>query len=377
MPSNLVYVGTYTDPSRQAGFEVTPATPVMGMTGPTGSEGLYVYQHDPESGELSHLHTVAGVVNPSFLALDPGERFLFAVNESRDFDETESGAVSSFAIDPDTGDARFLSQVPTGGGNPCHLSVSPSGRYLLVANHEHGRLSVLPIDGEGYLSPPTDIVQNERRDPGGERRPHAHFITPDPSGEYVLSTDTGTDRVSVYRLDQGSGRLQPNLPPWGETHPGGSPRHLAFHPGGDYLYANGEADLTLTVFRYDATSGTLDHLHYVSTIPDGVTGPLSTAQLLAHPNGRFVYVANRGHDSIAVFRVDPSSGKVTLVTTEPTLGRTPRNFMIDPSGRFLYAANQNSDSIVCFTIDQETGRLTPSGHVTYVPAPTCVIFTQL
>jgi 6-phosphogluconolactonase len=376
MPPHLVYIGTYTDPSSQAGYEVTPERPVMGMTGPTGAEGIYVFQQDPATGELAHRQTVSGVVNPSFLALDPGERFLFAVNETRVTNGAESGAVSSFALDVSTGEPNFVSRQLSGGSNPCHLAVSPDGRFLLVANHEHGRVAVLPIDAAGQLAPATDIRQDASIDPAGRRRPHAHFVTPDPSGNFVLSTDTGTDRISVYRLDTQAGRLVPNQPPWGETHPGGSPRHLAFHPGGRYLYANGEADLTLSVFAYDAPSGTLTPRQHVSTIPDGVTGRLSTAQIAAHPNGRFVYVSNRGHDSIAIFRIDPTSGTATLIANKPTRGQTPRNFALDPPGRFLYVANQNSRSIICFRVDQETGLLAATPHFAEVPAPTCILFAR-
>jgi 6-phosphogluconolactonase len=376
MPPHLVYVGTYTDPSSQAGYEVTPERPVMGMTGPTGAEGIYVFRQDPATGALAHRQTVPGVVNPSFLALDPGERFLFAVNETRETDGAETGAVSSFALDAHTGVPRFLSQQHSGGSNPCHLAVSPDGRFLLVANHEHGRVAVLPIDDAGRLAPATDIRQDEPRDPAGQRRPHAHFVTPDPEGQFVLSTDTGTDRISVYRLDPLAGRLKPNQPPWGETHPGGSPRHLAFHPSGRYLYANGEADLTLSVFAYAAASGSLTPRQHLSTIPDGVIGRLSTAQIAAHPNGRFVYVSNRGHDSIAIFRIDPTTGEATRIANEPTRGQTPRNFALDPDGRFLYVANQNSASIVCFRVDQATGLLAATGHVAEVPAPTCILFTR-
>ena len=372
MATRLVYIGTYTDPSPQAGYPVTPEHPVMGMTGPTGSSGIYVFEQDTESGALTQRHTVASVLNPSFLALDPGGRYLFAVNESREFAGAPTGAVSSFALDPASGYPRFRSQVASGGANPCHLSVAPGGRHLLVANHEDGCVAVLPIDPAGQLSPATDIRRDEPHDPA--RRPHAHFVTPDPAGNCVLPTDTGTDRIMVYRFDDQTGRLSPHQPPWGETPPGGSPRHLAFHPDGRALYANGEADCSLSVFAYDPHAGTLTLRQHLSTLPAGVTGRLSTAQIAAHPNGRFVYVSNRGHDSIAIFRVAPDSGAVTLIGHAPTLGQTPRNFALDPAGRFLYVANQNSASIVCFRVDPATGLLAPTGHVASIPAPTCIIF---
>lgn len=374
MSSNRVYVGTYTDPSAQAGYEVSPERPVMGMTGPTGSDGIYVFGYEPESGDWTPLGSAGGVPNPSFLALDPGERFLFAVNETLEGRGEETGGVSSFALEPDSGLPRPLSQAPSGGSTPCHLTLSPSQRHLLVANWGVGRVAVLPVDEQGVLSPPTDIKQDEATDP--VRPPHAHFVTPDRTGRFILTTDTGTDRIMVYRLDAAAGRLEPHDPPWAETHPGGSPRHLAFHPSGRYLFANGEADLTLSVFGYTAERGELTYLHHASTVPPGTTGRNSTAQLLAHPNGRFVYVSNRGPDTIAIFAFDESTGAVTRIANEPTRGKTPRNFMIDPSGQFLYVANQNSDTIVGFAIDPATGMLIEPREVARVPAPTCIVFTQ-
>ena len=376
MPPQLVYVGTYTNPTRQAGFTVTPEEPIMGMTGPTGSEGIYVFQQDPATGGLTHLHTAVGVVNPSFLALDSAGRFLFAVNEVREHDGQATGAVSSFAIDRETGFPVFVNRVSSGGANPCHLSVAPDGQHLLVANHEDARVAVLPIAPTGHLGTATDIRQNRPHDPANGRQPHAHFITPDPAGRFILSTDTGTDRIAIDRLDVATGRLTPHQLAWGTTHTGGSPRHLAFHPNGNYLYANGEADLTISVFGYDAEAGVLTHQQHASTLPPGVTGQLSTAQIAAHPNGRFVYVSNRGHDSIAIFGIDPDRGTVTLLANGPTGGRTPRNFALDPAGQFLYVANQNSESIVCFRIDQETGLLTRTDQVAHVPTPTCVLFAD-
>lgn len=373
MRSNLVFCGTYTDLSLQGEPEASRDTPDTANL--TGSDGIYVFEHDPDSGALRHVQTVEGVVNPSFLALDRSERFLFAVNELREFDGQATGAVSSFAIDRNTGVPHLVSQVPSGGTNPCHLSVSPCGRYLLVANHGSATIALVPVDEQGRLSPPADLRQDEPTDPTGQRPPHAHFVSPDPGGAFVLSTDTGTDRIMIYRLEAERGRLVPNDPAWGETHPGGSPRHLAFHPSGRFLYANGEADLTLSVFGYDADHGTLAHLQHEPTVPDGVERhDASTAQVVVHPNGRSLYVSNRGHNSIAVFEIDEVTGMVTRSAVESTRGRTPRNFMIDPTGRWLYVANQDSDAIECFTIDQGNGQLTSTGSAVKIPAPTCILF---
>jgi 6-phosphogluconolactonase len=373
---DLVYVGTYTDPAPLRRVPASPASPVMGMAGPTGSAGIYVYRQDPESGTLALLHTAGGVLNPSFLALDPGRRWLFSVNEALEHDGQPTGAASSFALDPATGGLRFLSRQAKGGGNPCHLSPDASGRFLLVANHEDGRVSVLRVDAEGRLGAVTDVHQHEATDPSGRRPPHAHFVTPDPTGRFILATDTGVDRVYVYRLDPATGRLSLNDPPWGETHAGAGPRHLAFHPSGRYVYANGEADMTLTPLAFDAERGALTPLPAAATLPEGESSG-STAQVQVHPSGRYVYVSNRGHDSIARFSIDGTTGKVTPLGHVPTQGRTPRNFNLDPTGAFLYAANENGSSVVAFRVDAASGSLTPTGNVTPTPAPVCVLFADL
>jgi len=372
MAHDLVFCGTYTHPSRQAGFEVTPGNPVMGMTGPTGSEGIYVFSRNAGGGALTLVgHTPA--VNPSYLELDRSGRFLFAANEVREYGGRESGAVTSYAIDHATGALRLLSQVPSGGGNPCHLSMSHDGRFLLVANHEASNVAVLPLGDNGVLSAAIDIRSDEAID---HRQPHAHFITADQGGAFVLASDTGTDRVMIYKQSTETGTLAPNDPAWGQTHPGGSPRHLAFSPSGRYLFANGEADLTLSLFRYDAVRGSLDSIQHLRTVPDGIdTEGHSTAQMQVHPNGRHVYVANRGSDTIAIFDFDEASERMVFLGTVPTEGRTPRYFAIDPEGRLLYVANQNSGRIERFTIDPTSGWLSHSGLVATLPAPTCIRFS--
>ena len=362
MPSNLVFFGTYTNLTLQTGEESQP----------TGSVGIYVYRQDAETGDLELINSATDIVNPSFLALSKDERFLFAVNETREFDGSASGAVSSFAINHETGDLRFINQAASGGVNPCHLSVSHDGDFLLVANWNSASIAVISIAEDGRLS---EFVDRHVDEPTDDRDAHAHFITSSPDGNFVFSTDTGTDRIMVYRLDRKTGNLTPNSPPWGQTHPGGSPRHLAFAPSGNYVFANGEADLSLSVFGYDATLGELDHLQHLSTAPVGteVEG-YSTSQILAHQSGKFVYVANRGLDTIAMFRFDETSGRAETIGFEPTRGKIPRNFMIDPSGRYLYAANQDSNSIERFAIDLETGFLQHEAQVAEVASPVCIVF---
>ena len=357
MEKNLVYVGTYSEPkpSRRG-------------------EGIYVLRQDPSTGALERVHVVEGVVNSSFLCFDPSYTYLFSVNETQEYQGRETGAVSSFKIEPD-GNLTFLSQQPTEGGDPCHLVTDRSGRFLFVANHEHGTIGVLPIGPDGKLSPASDVRRHEGSGPGPTQQgPHAHFVALDPAGR-LLCCDKGIDKVMIYRLDAAKGGLVPNDPPYGQLHAGAAPRHLGFHPSGKYCYVNGEADMTITAFAYDAERGAMTELHHTSTLPPGTTGQrLSTAQLVVHPSGRFVYVSNRGHHSIAVFAIDQATGRVSQVQVESTRGQTPRNFNVDPAGRFLYAANQDSSNIVTFRIDQQSGQLEPTGQVTEVGTPVCVIF---
>jgi 6-phosphogluconolactonase len=356
MQPNLVYVGTYTRGGK--------------------AEGIYVFGFDPETGALSRRHTISDR-DPSFLAFDPSKRFLFAVNEHRVAAGEGSGDVASYAIDQETGNLTLLSRQTTHGGEPCHLTTDPTGRYLIVANHENGTVAVLPIEADGRLEPATDVQQHQGSGPGPTQEgPHAHFATFDPPGQRLVVCDKGIDKLMIYRLDADAGRLVAADPPAATLHSGAAPRHIAFHPSGRFAYVNGEADMTVTAFSYDGERGVFAELHYLSTLPEGASGErLSTAQILVEPAGRFVYVSNRGHNSIAIFAIDQQTGRLTAVGHQSTQGRTPRNFAIDPTGTFLYAANQNSDTIVHFRIDRDAGRLAPTGDVTEVPAPVCVLFS--
>lgn len=352
----FVYVGTY--------------------TGPGKAEGIYVYRFDPESGALNHVHTVAGVDNPSFLALDPQQRALYAVCEVSDYEGKKSGAVSAFAVDSATGNLRLLNRQPSHGAGPCYVSVHPRGRYVLVANYGSGHVAAYPVEQDGRVGQASDVVLHQGTGPNPERQqgPHAHFITPDPSGTFVLACDLGIDKIMVYRLDTSSGKLVPNVPPFAQAPPGAGPRHLAFHPSGRFVFVINEIGSTMSAFTYDASRGALQMVQTLSTLPAGFAEKSSCAQVVVHPSGRYVYGSNRGHDSIAIFAIDEGSGRLTVVGHESTRGKTPRNFNIDPTGTFLLAANQNSNTIVTFRIDQETGRLTPTEHVTEVPAAVCLVF---
>lgn len=351
----FVYVGTYTKDR---------------------SEGIYAFRMDPDSGALSPTGDVTRIDNPSFLALDPQQRCLYAVNEAIETGGPDGGAVSAFSIAPETGRLTFLNQQPVHGLGPCHVSVEATGRFVLVANYGSGSVCMIPIEGEGRLGEATDIVQHEGSsvDTGRQSEPHAHSINPDPTNRYAFVADLGLDKVMIYDLDLDRGKLSVNKNRWAQLHGGAGPRHLAFSPDGSYAYVINEMDSTMTVFTYDSSQGRLDAVQTLSTLPEGYSDTSYCADVHVAPSGRFVYGSNRGHDSIVIFAVDVATGKLTPVAHESTCGEWPRNFAIDPSGRFLFAENERSDSIVTFRVDQTSGRLTPTDHVVNVGAPVCLKF---
>lgn len=357
-----LYVGTYT----------TKLGHVDGK-----GEGIYLYDVDPTSGRLSHRATTPGVANPSYLALDPGQRFLFAANEVKEVDGQAGGAVSAFAIDPTTGALTSLNHQSTRGTDPCYLCVDRTGRCVLASNYSSGSVAAFSVESDGRLMPLTDFVQHSAAEynPKPPPGPHAHSVNLSPDERFALVADLGLDAILVYRLDVERGKLTPNDPPSAPLTRGAGPRHLAFAPNGRHAYVINEQGMTMTAFAYDAAGGSLREIQTVPTLPEGIGGRNSTADVHVHPSGRFVYGSNRGHNSIVIFAVDQATGKLSLVGHESTQGRTPRNFAIDPSGATLYAANQDTHTVVSFAIDTQTGRLTPTGQVTEVPSPSCLKFS--
>jgi 6-phosphogluconolactonase len=352
----LLYVGTYT----------------------TGkSEGIYLYRLNLSSGELKHVATTRGVVNPSFLALAPSRRYLYAVNEVQEFAGKRSGAVSAFAVDQKTGALRLLNQQPSLGADPCYVDVDAGGRFVLIANYTGGNVSVFPVQSDGSLGASTDMKQGRGSSVNRERQegPHAHCIVLDPSNRFAYSCDLGTDKIMIFRFDARNGKLLPNEQPWVQVKPGTGPRHLAFNPSGKYVFVLNELRSTVTAFGRDPEKGSLKELQTLSALPQDFTGSNTGADIHVSPNGRFLYGSNRGHDSIAIFAIDPRDGTLNSVGNEPTRGMTPRNFAIDPSGEFLLVANQKSDNIVVFRIDQRTGQLSSTRHIAEVPSPVCLKFT--
>lgn len=340
------------------------------------SKGIYVCDFDRTTGTLTVAENTARVPNPSFLACHPNGQFLYSVSETGAFRGSPSGSVAAFSIDPSSGALTLLNQQLSHGKAPCHLTVDATGSAVLVANYSTGSVAVLPIRDDGALGEASCVIQHRGSSVNKQRQngPHAHSINLGPANRYAFAADLGLDRVLIYRFDREAGGLTPSDPPSASVPPGAGPRHFAIHPTQPYAYVINELDSTLTAFAYGAGSGSLQPIQTLSTLPTEFSGPNSCADVHVHPSGAFVYGSNRGHNSIAVFKVDSASGRLTATGHESTQGRNPRNFAIDPSGGFLLAANQDSGSIVVFGIDQGTGRLTPSGSEAEVPFPVCISF---
>ncbi len=360
----LVYVGTYTE---------------EGST----SKGIYAYRFDPRSAELTAIGLAAETTNPSFLAVHPNHRFLYAVNEVGKYKGEKSGAVSAFAIDHATGKLTLLNQVASRGADPCYIIVDKTGKYVLVANYTGGSVAVFPVLEDGRLGEASSFVQHTGHgaDPDRQEGPHAHSIDLSADNRFAIVDDLGLDETLVYKFDSAKGSLTLNDPQLYTTlakaDPGAGPRHFAFHPSGKFAYVLNEMGSTVSVFSYDSSGGVLRRLQTVSSIPKDFSGHKEAAEIQVHPSGKFLYASNRGHDSIAVFAVDRDKGTLTLVEYASTKGQTPRSFEIAPGGSLLFAANEKSNNIVVFRIDDKTGRLTPTGKVLEVVEPVCVKFVPI
>lgn len=338
-----------------------------------GSKGIYIHRYDAATGALTPVGSVESD-NPSFLAIHPSGRFLYAVNEVGEYKGEQAGAISAFAI---RGDALILiNQQSTKGTGPCHVSIDATGRYAVVANYGGGSTCLLPIADDGALGEASDFVQHEGSsvNPQRQQGPHAHSATISPDNNYVYVADLGLDKVLIYQLDLANGKLIASDPPSVSVAPGQGPRHFAFHPDGQYAYLINEIGNTITVYARDAGTGALTPRQSIATLPDDFSGTSHTADI--HVTADFVYGSNRGHDSVAIFAIDKSTGTLTRVDIHPTGGQTPRNIALSPDGNHLLAENQASGTIVSFAIDPQTGKLTETGHTAKVPLPVCLKFLQ-
>lgn len=354
----LVYFGTYT------------------KAGPDGSRGIYVSTLDEKTGQLGEPKLAAEVASPSFLEIHPNRQFLYAVSEtSKSATGQPGGTVTAYRIGKD-GLLTQINAQSTGGAGPCHVTVDPTGRCIVVANYGGGSCASFPIAADGSLKEAGSVIQHtgSSADQNRQKGPHAHSANISPDGKFAFVADLGTDDIFIYGLDAAAGTLTPRGS--AKVTPGSGPRHFAFHPGGKYAWVINEITLTLTGFTYDTAAGKLTEIQTIGTIPDADRAQkgLSTAEVRVHPGGKFVYGSNRGHDTIAVFQVDPATGKLTHVENEPIQGKTPRNFNIDPTGQWLLAAGQSSNTVSVFAIDQTTGALTYANHQIAVGSPVCIRF---
>jgi len=352
---HLLYVGTYTKGE---------------------SKGIYVYSYDAKSGESEPLGLAAETANPSFLAVDPRQRVLYAVNELTRYKGSSSGAVTSFAIDHKTGKLSAINEVASGGADPCYISLDKTGRYVFVANYSGGSVALFPVRKDGGLGDATAFIHHAGTgtNPARQEGPHAHWIETTPDNRCALVADLGLDEVLVYRFDVNRGTLAANDPPFAKVNAGAGPRHIAFHPNGKVLFVIDELASTVTVFSFDPSKGALHLLQSLSTLPSGFTENNDTAEIHVHPNGKFLFASNRGHDSIAAFSIDQKTGTLIVVDHFSTQGKTPRNFELDPTGTRLLVANQDSDNIVFFNIDVQTGHLTATGQQLEVSSPVSLRF---
>jgi 6-phosphogluconolactonase len=365
----LAYVGSYTS----------------AVDGGANGQGIYRFEMDTRTGAFTRKKLVAKAPNPSWIVIHPSKKYLFAVNE---IVNQQSGSVSAYAIEPTTADLTLLNEVSSEGSGPAHMSLDASGKYAFVANYAGGTIAVFPIREDGRLAAAVDV----HRDLGsvgttsatnapagsfaisGHDAPHAHMIAADPGNRFVLSVDLGQDRIYVYRFDVNSGKLTPSeTTPFISFPSGDGPRHFAFHPNGHWIYVLAEESSTIAFFLYDSTHGMLTLQQTISSLPDGFAGTNFTSEVVVSPDGRFLYAANRLHDTIAICTID-ASGRLTLVGEVSTMGDYPRHCTFDPSGRFFYVCNQRSDSITCFEVQGQAGLLSFTGLYTAVGSPSIVTF---
>jgi 6-phosphogluconolactonase len=356
----LAYIGTYTEKTK--------------------SKGIYAVRFDDSSGKLSLVGVAAETPNPSFLALHPNGKYLYAVNELAKFNGEESGAVSAFSIDGKSGKLKLLNQVSSRGAGPCHISLDKTGKYVLVANYDSGTVAVFPVLSDGQLGKYTGYEKHIGSSVNKERQegPHAHWIATSQDNRFLLTADLGIDKILISQFHLADGAFTRNKANSGvKLKSGAGPRHAAFSPSGKFFYVASELNSTVTAYSYSAKDGTLHELQVISTLPKDFSGENDVAEIAVHPSGKFLYVSNRGRDSIAVFAIDAVKGKLTPVADIATQGKTPRNFAIDPAGKYLLAANQASNDIVVFKIDPATGSLTLTGQVVEVAAPVDIAFLPL
>jgi 6-phosphogluconolactonase len=345
-------------------------------TGEKGSKGIYKATFDTATGKLSNVELVAETTNPSFLAIAPNRKFLYAVGEISNFGGSKNvGAVTAYAIEPKTGKLTMLNAQPSGGAGPCHVSMDKTGEVVLVANYGGGSCASLPVLANGKLGEPVSVFQHKGMgaDKSRQEGPHAHSINVDPGNKFAICADLGLDQLLIYKLNPATGKMTPNEPPFAAVAPGGGPRHFAFHPTKPMAFVINEMKCTLNSLQWDGTKGTLTIIDTANTLPREVQKGDSTAEVVVHPNGKWVYGSNRGQNSIVAFEVN-EEGKLKLIGHQGEGIKTPRNFNIDPTGQWLLVANQDGGNVIVFKINPKTGALEKTDSSVMLSNPVCVRF---
>lgn len=333
---------------------------------------IHAYQLDGETGSLKLLQRTTDVEHPFFLALTPSGKFLYSIH-AKQFGGKEPEEVAAYEIVGRTGQLKLLNRQSARGSAACYLDVDATGKTVLVANYTSGNVASLPVQDDGSLGKAASFFQHAGSsvDPARQKEPHAHCIVVSPDNRFAYAADLGLDQVLIYRLDAIKATLTANRPPFAKTPAGGGPRHLTFHPNGKHVYVINELANSVTLFDYDKETGSLAEKQTISTLPKDFTGKSYCADLKITPDGQILYGTNRGHDSIAAYRI-ADDGKLTLLTIEPSLGKGPQNLAITPDGKLLLCANMAGNNVAVFSIDPKTGGLKSAGTPISMPSPSCI-----
>jgi 6-phosphogluconolactonase len=358
LSAQIMYVGTYTNAQSQA-------------------KGIYAYKFDGKTGKLADLGLMAETPNPTFLALHPNGKYLYAINEVNTFQGKPAGSVTSFAIEPG-GKLKQLNQVSSGGTGPCHLIVDSTGKTVLVANYAGGSFASFPLMADGRLGEAASFIQDTGSsvDKSRQAEPHAHSVNLPKSGKFMLGADLGTDKVMIFKLDAANGKIAASEPPSASVKPGSGPRHMVIAPDQKHVYVVNEMASAVTAFEFDTNTGAMKEIDMVSTLPADFKGQSACAEIAVDARGRFVYASNRGHNSIAVFAVDPKTAKLKLIQNASSGGEIPRAFVLDPTGNWLIAGNQNTNNISILKVDRATGKLMPENDKYNLGAPVSFVFVR-
>ena len=339
-------------------------------------KGISVAHFSSETGVLTKPELIVEAPAPAYFILHPDGKHLYACN-SNDFAKGYTGqTISAYSIDPKKGTLTLLNQQSSGGPDPSYIWMDASRRFVLVANYKGGSVTVIALKPDGSLGEITANIKHAGRsvDTVRQTQPYAHSVKLDPTNRFALVADLGLDKLFVYRFDQETGALTQNDPPFVQVSPGSGPRHIAFHPNGRFVYIISEMACTITSFAWDSATGVLKELQTSSTLPLDYKGKNACAEIEVHPNGKFLYASNRGHESLAVFAIDDITGKILLLEHIPTQGRSPRNFTFDPTNKWIIVTNHNSDNAMVFKVDEKSGHLTPSGNPVPIVSPFCIRF---